>query len=169
MGGQMRKLFIALLCVSLVGCATTAGYKAVLNSWVGTNESALISSWGVPQNSYVMADGQRAIEYIKSTNVQTGGHTYTEAKTTYHYYGPYPVPSTQYVTHQVPIQNFTYWCKTTFIVNSSGTIQTWRFEGNNCVAMMPPKEKSDQPQEAKESFDEFSPIPDFSLNPEPNS
>ena len=40
----------------LAGCATTANYEKTLNSWVGHSESALISSWGPPSNSYTSGD-----------------------------------------------------------------------------------------------------------------
>ena len=32
----------------LTGCATTANYEKLLSSWVGSPESALISSWKDP-------------------------------------------------------------------------------------------------------------------------
>ncbi len=161
----MRKILLVLFCVGLAGCATTKGYEAVLNSWVGNNESSLISSWGSPQNSYVMANGQRVIEYVRGRNVQIGGYTYTEPQTTYHTgsvntygdyntHGTYSGTSTQYVTKQTPIQNIQFWCNTSFILDSSGTIQTWRWQGNQCVAQMPPKQKSVQPQQVVKTPEE---------------
>ena len=160
----MNKIIVLLLCLGLCGCATTAGYEAVLNTWVGNSESSLISSWGSPQNAYVMTNGKRAIEYARSRNMQMGGYTYTEPQTTYHYgninrygnfntygdvntygnfnsHGTYSGTSTQYVTKQTPVYNIPMWCKTTFIISSGGIIESWRWEGNNCKAVAPKQQK----------------------------
>ncbi|MFH1363320.1 MAG: lipoprotein [Candidatus Omnitrophota bacterium] len=135
----MKKLVYLLVLVVLVsGCATTANYEAKLNTWVGYNESSLIASWGAPQNAYQMADGKRVIEYIQSANVPIGGYTYTKPQTTYHRGmvggSLYSGTSTQYVTEQTPTYNMQLWCKTSFIIDTNGRIESWRWEGNNCVS-----------------------------------
>ena len=50
----MRIFMFVLL---LTGCATTAGYEKILNSWVGDNADHLVSSWGPPASSYQLTDG----------------------------------------------------------------------------------------------------------------
>jgi hypothetical protein len=109
-----------------------------LNTWIGTSEDSLISAWGVPDREYHMNDGKKAIEYIHKNTVQTGGYTYTEPRTTYHSgtigNKTYSGTSTQYVTETTPIQMYKSSCKTSFIIDQSGKVESWHHEGNNCVS-----------------------------------
>lgn len=136
----------------LCGCATVAGYKATVDTWLGSSESTLISSWGAPRNSYQMTNGSRALEYYSGANIPMGGYTWTTPQTTNYSgtintmgdvntYGSYSGTATQWVTTQTPIYNVQVWCKTTFIINPSGIIESWQAEGNNCVAVAPKKQK----------------------------
>ncbi len=52
-------------------------------------------------------------------------------------YGTYSGTSTTYVTRQTPTYNLDLWCKTRFIADSNGIIETWSWEGNDCVASAP--------------------------------
>ncbi len=147
----MKQFLFLALCLGLAGCATTAGYEAVLDTWVGDSETALISSWGYPNNAYVMVNGQRVIQYVQEENMQTGGGTYEELQRIYDtqgdiyvdgtHAGTYSGGVTQVVTKQKPIYNLLIWCKTTFIITSSGIIERWKWEGNNCRAVAPQKPK----------------------------
>lgn len=49
--------YLILVLLLLAGCATTAGYEKILNSWVGDNVDHLVSSWGPPASSYQLSDG----------------------------------------------------------------------------------------------------------------
>ncbi len=135
----MKKLICLLVLVVMVsGCATAAKYQAKLDTWIGHTEDSLIASWGIPQNVYHMSNGKKVVEYVHGRNIQMGGYTYTQPQTTYHSgrVGNYSYggTSTTYVTKQTPTYNIPLWCKTCFIINSSGIIETWRYEGNNCVS-----------------------------------
>lgn len=128
----------------LSGCATTARYEALLNTWVGDNEDSLVSSWGPPQNIYQMRNGKKLIEYSQGRNVQMGGYSYTTPQTTYQQgvvgNTMYSGTSTQYVTQTTPVYNINLWCKTCFTISSNGIIESWRWEGNNCKSnYKPPK------------------------------
>jgi len=141
----MKKLtYLFALAILLSGCATTAKYEALLNTWTGCSEESLIASWGTPQNEYHMSNGKKVIEYARGANVPIGGYSYTEPQTTYHqgWIGNrgYGGTSTTYVTKTTPVYNIPVWCKTSFIIDSNGRIESWRWEGNNCVSnYMPPK------------------------------
>ena len=129
-------LFVMLMLAS--GCATTAKYEAKLNTWIGTSEDSLIASWGVPDKTYQMRDGKKAIEYRHKNTIQTGGYTYTTPQTTYESGKigdqSYSGTSTTYVTETTPVQKYKLSCKTSFIINNSGKVESWHHEGNNCVS-----------------------------------
>ena len=120
------------------GCASTAKYEAKLNAWVGQSEDSLIAGWGVPNKVYQTSDGKKAIEYVQKSTVQTGGYTYFEPQTTYQSgtigNKAYSGTSTQYVPETVPVQNYKLSCKTSFVLNTSGKVESWHHEGNNCVS-----------------------------------
>jgi hypothetical protein len=62
---------IAALAFSIVAaqaCASSPppsgpSYAEQLSRWEGGNEADLVSSWGMPQKTHVLADGGRVIEY----------------------------------------------------------------------------------------------------------
>jgi hypothetical protein len=135
---DMKKALILLLCLGLCGCATTAKYEAKLNTFIGQSEDSLIASWGVPDKQYNMSDGKKAIEYVEKSTVRTGGDTYTESRTTYHSGTigdkTYSGTSTQYVTEKTPVERYKLYCKTSFIIDKSGRVESWHHEGNDCVS-----------------------------------
>lgn len=135
----MRKiiyLFVLLFLAS--GCATTAKYEAKLNTWIGVSEDALIASWGVPDKTYEMQDGKKAIEYKRRSTIETGGYAYTTPQTTY-YSGKmgnqtYSGTSTTYTTEIEPVRKHRFFCRTSFIIDNNGKIESWHHEGNDCVS-----------------------------------
>ena len=141
-----KKLFFLGFAAIICGCATTANYEKVLNSWVGVHVDNLVSSWGPPQGSFGLSDGSTVIEYIRSRNAQVGGYTYMAPQTTYHSghasaygtgglaYGTYSGTSTTYVQRQTPTQNINLLCKTRFTVSPNGIITRWGWQGNDCKA-----------------------------------
>jgi len=135
----MKKIYILiLLCLGLSGCATTAKYEAKLNSWIGSSEDSLVAAWGVPNKTYNLKDGKKTIEYVHKETVQTGGYTYTTPQSTYQSGTiggqSYSGTSTTYVTEVEPIQKYKLSCKTSFMINNSGKVESWHHEGNDCVS-----------------------------------
>ncbi len=135
----MYRAMVAFCLVFIFsGCATTAKYEAKLNSWVGASESALVSSWGVPDKVYAMNDGKKAVAYIHKDTVQSGGYSYVVPQTTYQTgtigNQTYSGTATTYVTETEPVHKYRLFCKTSFIISHNGTIESWHHEGNNCVA-----------------------------------
>lgn len=124
-----RLLILAILLIT--GCATTANYEKILQTWVGSPVDNLVRSWGPPQSQYELSDGGKVIEYSNSSTATMGGYTTYQSVTTYNYDGTY---STSSVPTTTPTYNVQYSCRTIFDVDENGTITSWRWEGNNCVA-----------------------------------
>ena len=135
---SLHKTFVAaLLCAVVSGCASTAKYEAQLNTWIGVDEEALIAAWGVPDKEYRMDDGKKAVAFVRKDAYETGGYTRVTPQTTYQTGTidgkPYSGTSTTYVTETVPSEKHKLFCKTSFIINAAGKIESWHHEGNNCV------------------------------------
>jgi len=47
-----KTIIVPLTILVLSGCASQETYHAVLDSWIGSNKSELIRSWGKPSKSY---------------------------------------------------------------------------------------------------------------------
>jgi len=62
-----KTLFLTVVLFSLAGCATSANYVKILNTWVGATELNLLRAWGVPQQSY-NAGGRKFMIYSNSRN-----------------------------------------------------------------------------------------------------
>lgn len=143
----MKIKFVLFFIASLLaGCATTAGYEAILQTWVGQHVDNLVSSWGPPQSSFTLQSGGQVLEYTNQQNMQMGGHTYMAPQTTYHNgnasaygsggyaYGNYSGTSTTYVQQQAPVYNIPLVCKTRISTSPEGIITSWTWQGNNCKA-----------------------------------
>jgi hypothetical protein len=63
MRGLIALCFAALL---LAGCTTQADFTKKLDSWVGSKETELISSWG-PPNGFYETEGTKYITYGNSS------------------------------------------------------------------------------------------------------
>jgi len=123
-------LFPLLLGLVFTGCATTASYETILNSWVGHDINDLVKSWGYPTNTFKAPNGNTVYAYERAaagvsptytaptqTNVTVIGNTAYGTTTGGQTYGGHP---------------YTNWCKTFFETNDSKQIITWRWEGNSC-------------------------------------
>ena len=135
----MKKIICLLALVILMsGCASTAKYEAKLNTWVGASENSLIASWGIPDKTYDLSDGKKAIEFIHKDILQTGGYTYAVPQTTYQSgtigNKSYSGTSTTYVTETEPVRKYRLSCKTSFIIDNNRKVESWHHEGNNCVS-----------------------------------
>lgn len=141
----MNKLkAIVLLALLLAGCATSANYSKLLQSWVGSSGDNLVMRWGPPTRSYPLSNGGKVLEYSYQRNIQIGGYTTTVPQTTYNSgtanvhgirgssYGTYSGSSTTYVQQTTPIQNIAMRCVTRFTINAQGTITNWTWQGNDC-------------------------------------
>ena len=134
----MEKALLLLLCLALSGCATTAKYEAKLNTWIGVSEDTLVAAWGVPDKKYNLSEGKKAIEFVYKNTVQTGGYTYMVPQTTYQSgtigSRAYSGTSTTYVAETEPVRDYKLSCRTSFIIDKSGKVESWHHKGNDCVS-----------------------------------
>lgn len=139
--GIMRNIFIVVLLSALAGCATTAGYKKIVSSWIGNTELNLIRSWGTPQHSYQTGE-TKFLVYNSSRNVHFPGIAPTYTTTI--------IGNTVYTntTGGLSSQNLQYSCETTFEI-SNKKIVSWRFKGNDCKG----KENNNKVKKGTKQFD----------------
>ena len=120
----MKKLLaIIVLGLLLAGCATSANYTKILNSWVGSTENQLVSSWGPPLGSYVKDDGSKVLTYQQSGSYNLPGTTVIDSMTGFPTTTSGPTVATS--------------CRTRFNISSSGKITGGSWEGNSCTAVNP--------------------------------
>ena len=120
----MKKLFgIVVLGLLLVGCATSANYGKIINSWVGSTENKLVSSWGPPLGSYVKDDGSKILTYQQSGSYNLPGVQVMDSMTGFPVNTSGPTVATS--------------CRTRFNISSSGKITSGSWEGNSCTAVNP--------------------------------
>ena len=53
----------ALACASAPPVDSGPTYQDEVSRWTGEKEAELVTSWGMPQRTHVLADGGRIIEY----------------------------------------------------------------------------------------------------------
>lgn len=71
----MKKILLLILCVWVIGCATTSG---IMKSWVGESEAKLLSSWGSPDNTSILSDGSKVYTWKRIWgNGKFGRQTFT--------------------------------------------------------------------------------------------
>lgn len=127
----MKKIaFYSFFILSLLisGCATTAGYEKILNSWIGASEDQLITQWGVPDMVYQNND-KKYFVYSKQNSSYVPG----TAPTYYSTYNSFTGTITTTPVGGTSGYIMNYYCKTTFTVDN-GVITNWRWQGNSCKA-----------------------------------
>ena len=123
----MRFVIALVVLVGLAGCATEAGFRKILQSWIGAPEEHLITSWGVPDGSYETKGGVKFLTYRSNRSVHLPG-TAPSFTTTY-------IGNTAYTTQSggSPAQSVHLHCKTTFRV-VEGIVRGAEYQGNDCTA-----------------------------------
>ena len=117
-------IFVLIFTVSCVAPQPRMSTNDVMNSWIGSSESSLINSWGIPTRSY-FSGNQKFIEYTySSTSYQT--RTNDGIRNNPYLCNEYFCPPRTATTSQV-----TYWCTYTITVENS-KITFARWNGNNC-------------------------------------
>ena len=119
----------ALFIVITGGCATTAGYERVLNTWVGASEASLVnSSWGIPDGSY-QTGGRKYLTYNSSRAYTTPVSTELNCSSSH-------AGATYCDTSMYGGTTYNYSCKTTFYVEINRVIG-YKFKDNDCTAVAP--------------------------------
>ena len=133
----MKHILALLAAFLLVSCATTAGFQRLCTSWVGQSEQSLLMSWGSPVN-VAYTNGGKVITFRQSgqyiTPTQTNVQTNAYGQATYDPYGAYASGSATTRATTTGGQVITFWCETSFFIDSDGTVVQYSFRGNNCVA-----------------------------------
>lgn len=70
---KFRFLLLLIVSFHLIGCGATLQKK--MQSWVGSDESQLLSSWGAPNSSLEAGDGKKIHTWITLWNYN--GNVYT--------------------------------------------------------------------------------------------
>lgn len=142
----MNYLVIIMSAATLMGCASQAKFQAKMDNFVGQPESVVVGTYGPPQNSYVMNEGSKVLQYTRgNTIVMPGATTYQPVMTNTSGYvtvnqgtraasGNYNQTSTTYVPHQSPNIPINLSCTVNFTVDKDGIVRRWHAEGNHCVS-----------------------------------
>ena len=126
---------LIILLTFLQGCATTAKYESLLGTWVGSSESSLLSSWGIPDNTYE-SNGAKYLKYLRTSSLYVPPTTpVLNTNCTNGDYGSTNCTTTSSGGNQG--YNINYSCETTFtLVN--GVVTAWKYWGNSCKSKYKP-------------------------------
>ncbi|HEY8010473.1 MAG TPA: hypothetical protein VIE67_05690 [Rudaea sp.] len=142
----MRSIAIIVALVAISGCATQAKFQAKMDRFVGQPEAAVVGTYGPPQNSYILNDGTKVLQYTRGgTMVIPGATTYqpvttnTAGNVTLNQgmrttTGTYNQTSTTYLRQQGPAIPINLSCTVNFTVDKEGVVRRWSAEGNHCVS-----------------------------------
>lgn len=148
----MKKImFIFLMPLILVGCATTMEYGQKLNDWIGHTADELYAKFGKPSSTKTQPDGGKTIQYERSEVVKAPPAS-TEGKTAQQ---PTTADSGATNTSNVqpadqsgtsaaatpPVNTRTVSCTTRYKADSTGVIRTWTIDGSGCKAYEEPYSK----------------------------
>lgn len=127
----MKKLFVLILSLCmLVGCTSTA---TIMQSWVGSNMSDLIASWGPPTREMSDGKGGRILIYEYSRNFNSPGYSTTTVNSpmVYDSNSPYgrPIGQPTATTTYYPPTTSGYVATRCFWVDSNGIIYNCSWKG----------------------------------------
>ena len=117
----------AALAASVIGCATQEGYRAVLDSYLGSSEASVIAHWGPPDRAYSSDADTRYLTYSRSESGYIAG-TPPSFQTTCSFGSCTSIP-----VGGSPGFSYTNACATYFKL-VRGRVQSWGFRGNACRA-----------------------------------
>ena len=116
--------FALLLAYAIAGCTTKQEHEAILNSWLGSTEKDIVTSWGPPDGFYEV-EHQRYLTWKYSSTVVIPG-TPSNTKTTN--YGNYVSTWTTPGRPPVVVDSN---CSITMIVQFDAIV-SWSYKGNSC-------------------------------------
>ena len=64
MPGRLK--LVAAFAFAVAGCATEEGFKDILNSYVGSPDTSLLTQWGPPDEAYSSDSDTKYLTYAKS-------------------------------------------------------------------------------------------------------
>ena len=134
---NLRPLPLALIALSLAGCASRADmdarYDASLQRWKGATRAQLLANWGKPMLATTAAGAETLTYVVRDDIVNPGGlPTYSSnnvgGPATGAATGGAPVVSVATVAPVVPMR-----CTTRFELRN-GVVTAWTFDGLLCGA-----------------------------------
>jgi hypothetical protein len=113
-------LIVFILCANSLGCATATKvkYENKLNSLLGSSSDTLRKSWGPPDKTDTLDNGNKTFEYTKY-KIQRGAMLV-------------PINTGKYSTVVNTPTSTELWCTTQFTIDSKERIIKWSFKGNDC-------------------------------------
>ena len=142
----MRETAIIGALAVLSGCATQANFQAKMDRFLGQSEAIVVGIYGPPQNSYVLNDGSKVLQYSRGGTIAMPGATTSQPVTTdtagyvtinqgmRATTGTYNQTSTTYVQQQGPAIPINLSCTVNFTADKEGIVRRWNAEGNHCVS-----------------------------------
>lgn len=118
------RFYILSIIFLLAGCATTAKYERMLDSWIGAPERELIYAWGVPIRSYSVDANLKFLTFRDERTLYVPGYSTSSTNV----YGN-SMMTTTYGDNGTTLG---LTCETTFGIRY-GLVVSYRYEGNNCV------------------------------------
>jgi len=126
---RLSLLSAAVLC--LTSCGTEENYKIAMNSWHGAPVTALVHSWGEPEDVDHLANGNEV--YVYRVNEQASALKVYPQNT-----GRLSTQPAATIMHSPPsgisTGSYSFSCETRFEINHNGMIVNTAFDGNNCVS-----------------------------------
>ena len=134
---KTKLLSAIIISTSITACATGQNYQAKLNTYIGKTEQQLVSSWGQPQRSKQLANGEEILTYISvnkqvlpDPNYYFGTGFLTEDEMFYPFtYGGNAIPDGNFMGETI-----TEYCQTKFYLKNN-IVTAWQYKGNACVAL----------------------------------
>jgi hypothetical protein len=121
----MYKALILMFATLAAGCATTSGYDAELQSWVGRGQAELFGDWGAPSDVMKNEQGATVLLYHQERSYRKGGGSINMGGAMGGASGT-PVKAKQ--TGKLVIK----YCDTRFTLDSSNNIASYSYDGNEC-------------------------------------
>ena len=121
---------IPIVAIFLItGCATSAKYNKILDTWLGHDVNELVNStWGYPDSSFVAPNGNKVYVY----GYQSSTYIPQTLNTTSNYN---VIGNTVYgnsTTNSFGGFTVNNQCTTYFEVDSMNKIVNWKWKGNSC-------------------------------------
>jgi hypothetical protein len=129
-GEIMKRATVLLMFGLLAGCATTAKYKAVLDTWIGAPAQKLVEAWGYPSSQMTAPDGNTVYIYQNNSSFVMPTVTTTNAAVSAYGNSAYGT-ATSLTTGGSTIDMS---CTTYFEIGPDKTVVGYQAQGNGCVS-----------------------------------
>lgn len=135
----MKHVVIAAAALVLAACATTEGYRQQTSLLMGRPANALLVEMGPPVSRDRMAGGGEVWTYYRQRDhYSPGGPRTVQRSRTVTYRDEHGVRRQRIETWDEtvydPPREWSTSCETRFVIDRTGIVVDFRFEGSDCVA-----------------------------------